>query len=75
MTDMLLEAMDNKELSIVIFLDVSKAFDSVHHVMLLQRILNLGVYITCHALGRLQGISPVMVLQLYDLYIMYIVFF
>ena len=37
-----LEAMDNKQLSIVIFLDMSKAFDSVRHDMLLQRISNLG---------------------------------
>ena len=41
-TDLLLEAMDNKQLSIVIFLDMSKAFDSVRHDMLLQRISNLG---------------------------------
>ena len=37
------EAMDNKQLSIVVFLDMCKAFDSVCHDMLLQRILNLGV--------------------------------
>ncbi len=43
-TDMLLEAIDNKQLSIVIFLDMSKAFDSVHHDVLRQRILNLGVH-------------------------------
>ena len=41
-TDLLLEAMDNKQLSIVIFLDMSKAFDSVRQDMLLQRISNLG---------------------------------
>ena len=41
-TDLLLEAMDNKQLSIVIFLDMSKTFDSVRHDMLLQRISNLG---------------------------------
>ena len=47
-TDMLLEAMDNKQLSIVILLDMSKAFDSVDHNMLLQRILNLGVSSAVH---------------------------
>ncbi len=47
-TNMLLEAMDNKQLSIATFLDMSKAFDSVHHDMLLQRILNLGVSPTVH---------------------------
>ena len=41
-TDLLLEAMDNKQLSIVVFLDMSKTFDSVRHDMLLQRISNLG---------------------------------
>ena len=40
-TDILLEAMDNKQLSIVIFLNMSTVFDStsVHQDMLLQRIL------------------------------------
>ena len=47
-TDMLLEAMDNKQLSIVVFLDMSKAFDSVCYDMLLQRILNLGVSPAVH---------------------------
>ena len=47
-TDMLLEAMDNKQLSIVILLDMSKAFDSVDHNMLLQIILNLGVSSAVH---------------------------
>ena len=41
-TDLLLEATDNKQLSIVI-LDMSKVFDSVRHDILLQRMLNLGV--------------------------------
>jgi hypothetical protein len=40
--------MDNKQLSIVIFLDMSKAFDSVDHDMLLQRIINLGVSFAVH---------------------------
>ena len=47
-TDMLLEAMDNKQLSVVILLDMSKAVDSVDHNMLLQRILNLGVSSAVH---------------------------
>ena len=44
-TDLLLEAIDNKQLSVVmhIFLDMSKVFDSVRHGILLQRMLNLGV--------------------------------
>ena len=42
------EAMDNKQLSIVVFLNMSKAFDSVCHDMLLQRILNLGVSPAVH---------------------------
>ena len=49
-TDMLLEAMDNKQLSIVIFLDMSKAFDSIYQDMLLQRSLNLGVSLAVHKL-------------------------
>ena len=47
---MLLEAMDNKQLSIVIFLDMSKAFDSIYQDMLLQRSLNLGVSPAVHKL-------------------------
>ena len=42
MTGLLLEAMDNKQFSIVLFLDMSKAFDSVRHDMLLKIISNLG---------------------------------
>ena len=38
----------NKQLSIVIFLDMSKVFDSVCHDTLLQRILNLGVSPAVH---------------------------
>ncbi len=41
-TDSLLEAMDNKQLSIVVFIDLSKAFESVQHETLLQKIQDLG---------------------------------
>ena len=42
-TDILLEAIDKQQLSIIIFLDLSKAFDSVQHDILLTRIMELGV--------------------------------
>jgi retron-type reverse transcriptase len=42
-TDILLEAIDKKQLSIIIFLDLSKAFDSVQHDILLKEITDLGV--------------------------------
>ncbi len=41
-TDSLLEAMDNKQLSIVVFIDLSTAFDSVQHETLLQKIRDFG---------------------------------
>ena len=40
-TDTLLEAIDKKQLSIIIFLDLSKAFDSVQHNILLNKIMDL----------------------------------
>ena len=42
-TDILLEAIDKKQLSIIIFLDLSKDFDSVQHDILLKKIMDLGV--------------------------------
>ena len=42
-TDALLEAIDKKQLSIIIFLDLSKAFDNVQHDTLLNRIKDLGI--------------------------------
>ena len=35
-TDMLLEAMDNKQLSVVLYLGMFQVLDSVHHDLLLQ---------------------------------------
>ena len=42
-TDTLLEAIDKKQLSFIIFLDLSKAFDSVQHNILINKIMDLGV--------------------------------
>jgi hypothetical protein len=48
LTDTLLEAMDKKQISIVVFIDLSKAFDSIQHDILLK-ILRLGVSPAVHA--------------------------
>jgi hypothetical protein len=40
--------MDNKKLSAVVLLDLSKAFDSIDHSILLQKLTNIGV--SCQAL-------------------------
>ena len=43
MTDMALEAMDAKKLTMVVLLDLSKAFDSLEHRRLLAKLKTLGV--------------------------------
>jgi len=40
-TDQLLKAMDSKQLSIMVFLDMSNAFDSIRHNILLCKLQNL----------------------------------
>ena len=42
-TDDLLKAMDEKKISILVLMDMSKAFDSINHDMLLFKIRSLGV--------------------------------
>ena len=47
-TDTILEAMDKKQISIVVFIDLSKAFDSIEHDILLEKISRLGVSPAAH---------------------------
>ena len=42
MCDSLLDAMDNKKLSALILLDLSKAFDSINHAILLRKLRCVG---------------------------------
>ena len=42
-TDKLLEAMDSKKLTLVVLLDLSKAFDSIDHCRLLSKLQALGI--------------------------------
>ena len=42
-TDDLLKAMDEKKISILVLMDMSKAFDSINHNMLLFKLRSLGV--------------------------------
>ena len=42
-TDDLLRAMDDKKVSVIVLLDMSKAFDSIRHDILLQRLHELGI--------------------------------
>ena len=43
MTDKFLEAMNNKMLTFMVLLDLSKAFDSIDHAKLLVKLRSLGV--------------------------------
>ena len=40
---MILDAMDRKELTAVVLLDLSKAFDSIEHSLLFKKLHSLGV--------------------------------
>ena len=42
-TDELLKAMDEKKISLLVLMDMSKAFDSINHDMLLLKLRSLGV--------------------------------
>ena len=43
LTDTILDAMDKKELTAVVLLHLSKAFDSINHLLLLKKLRSLGV--------------------------------
>ena len=42
-TDKVLEAMDSKKLTLVVLMDLSKAFDSIDHCRLLSKLQALGI--------------------------------
>ena len=46
-TDDLLQAIDDKKISALVLLDMSKAFDSIRHDILLQKVRALGVSFSC----------------------------
>ena len=45
MSDMILEAMDRKQVAALVLLDLSKAFDSIELGILLRKLRELGVSI------------------------------
>ena len=45
MSDMILEAMDRKQVTALVLLDLSKAFDIIEHGILLRKLRELGVSI------------------------------
>ena len=44
LTDLILEDMDNGKIPIAIFLDLSKAFDTINHQILLTKLYHYGIY-------------------------------
>ena len=43
MSDMILDAMDKKEVTTLVLLDLSKAFDSIEHSLLFGKLRSVGV--------------------------------
>ena len=46
-TDMILQAMDNKKLTAMVLLDMSKAFDSVDHKLMISKLQDAGASSSC----------------------------